>query len=321
MIADPPAQSDATRVSSYRNLLTKTASRGGGGGDALPLQDVCYRLLKQQDDVKATTKLALKQCMVHANRRETHFRRLRQSHDLLRSQLASSKQSWQSQNTQLQQELKITRKKLEEKTRQVEQFQNLHSHIMVTPTSTSATGNSRGNSSTPGSGPPFREGAMRGHHNHAAAANNSNTPHNHGRITPFKSFAIQQEAQEMARQRAAAASPRPMLGLAGPSSHGSNNPYSRGPGGRTSNHSGYHSSGSVGSGGSNGRNPLARSPISSTAYGNSDKRRRPTMSPSQAFGVQPVSNIYGAAHRHPSNGQYGGGGGHRHQSPPRGRSY
>lgn len=272
VVADPSAAQSSTKTSHFQSLFTKQ----NADSRTLPFQDLCARMLKQQDDCRAGTKFLMKQFLVETSKQGQRFQQILKAFETLKQEHTALKQSHNSQKMRyenaietLQQQLASANKKMEEKDRQLYQFRKLHDQM--TPES------------------PIQQQQQQ--HSRRVSGENTHSGNNvpdsrsHPHAPPIQGFMIQKEAQERARQRALEANQhrQPVLGNQRPS-----NPYST-----------PRSSGSQGSGSGGIRDLSSSSGYAfSGAVGDHGKRRR-AMSPSQAFTMQPPGS-YSVA-RGPSN--------------------
>ena len=270
VVADPSAAQSSTKTAHFQSLFTKQ----NADSRTLPFQDLCARMLKQQDDCRAGTKFLMKQFLVETARQGQRFQQVLKAFETLKQEHTALKQSHNSQKMRyenaiesLQQQLASANKKMEEKDRQLYQFRKLHDQM--TPESPNQQH------------PPHRVSGENVH-----AANNVPDSRSRPQAPPMQGFMIQKEAQERARQRALEANQhrQPVLGNQRPS-----NPYST-----------PRSSGSQGSGSGGIRDLSSTSAYAFTsAVGDLNGKRRRAMSPSHAFTMQPPGS-YSVA-RGPSN--------------------
>lgn len=312
VVADPSASATnaSTKTTHFQNLFTKQ----NAANRALPFQDLCSRMLKQQDDCRAGTKFLMKQLLLDASKQGHRFQQLLRAFEGVKQELTTHKQSTNSQKMRyekvienLQNQLASANKKIEEKDRQIHQFRKLHNRM--TPESPS---NSRSNAPLHGQvGNESRRvstGGQSATHSHRPEVIPHSSSGSQQQHPPIQGFMIQKEAQERARQRAIDASQHrnaPLLG-------GTNrliNPYDGYPGSRP------RSSGSAGSGGI--RNISSASGYAFTGGSNNDYKRRRAMSPSQAMAMQP-SGTYSVT-RGPTNFFHQGGSGSSAGGYPGGR--
>jgi hypothetical protein len=323
VVADPSATTSSTRTSTFQSLFTKqnAASR------ALPFQDLCARVLKQQDDGRAGTKYLMKQFLVETKQQAQRFQQLYRAFEGLKQEHTALKQSTNTQKVRyekaidsMQQQLASASKKLEEKDRQLYQFRKLHGSM--TPESPSRGGGGDG-ARRVSTGSDSRHSQQQPAATMVPPGSRMQQPHPHHhqqqQPPPMQGFMIQKEAHERARQRALEAPHQrtPVLGHR-------NNHGGGGSGGRHPPSNPYATPRSSGSRGSQGSGSGAiRDLSSSSGYAfssggtgapaaaadpNHTKRRR-GMSPTQAFAMQPPGS-YSVA-RGPSNYfQQGGGGGY-----------
>jgi hypothetical protein len=280
MVADP-SSTTSTKTSNFQALFTKQNE----AATSIAFQDLCTRLLKQNDDLRAGTKFLMKQFLVESSKQGQRsgqvvrtLESLKQEHTSLKQALNSQRMRYENAIENLQQQLTSTQKKLEEKDRQLMQFRRLHE--TMTPESTRGSSNE----------PRRVSGAGMAH----ASSQRSPQP-------PMKGFMIQKEAQERAKQRALEAPQRnPVLGghsHSGIESYGTpvptmQRPYSTDSGGSGGIRNLNASSGYAFSGGVNKR---GRGMTPEMAQRNNPR----AMSPSQAFAIQP-SGSYNTA-RGPAN--------------------
>jgi hypothetical protein len=291
MVADP-SSTTSTKTSNFQALFTKQNE----AATSIAFQDLCTRLLKQNDDLRAGTKFLMKQFLVESSKQGQRsgqvvrtLESLKQEHTSLKQALNSQRMRYENAIENLQQQLTSTQKKLEEKDRQLIQFRRLHE--TMTPESP------RGSSNEP---------------RRVSGAGMAQSVSQRSPQPPMKGFMIQKEAQARAKQLALEAPQRnPVLG-------GSANPYQQNY--RPHSHSGTESYGtpaptmqrpySTDSGGSGGIRNLNSSSGYAFSGGNNKRGRGMTpemsqrnnpraMSPSQAFAVQP-SGSYSTA-RGPAN--------------------
>ncbi len=269
VVADPSASQSSTKMSHFQTLFTKQ----NADSRTLPFQDLCARMLKQQDDCRAGTKFLMKQFLVEASKQGQRFQQalkafesLKQEHTALKQSHNSQKMRYEKAIESLQQQLASANKKLEEKDRQLHQFRKLHDHM--TPES------------------PKQHLPRRVSGESIPGGNNPPTSRSQQHAPPMQGFMIQKEAQERARQRALDTNQHrtPVLGKQRP-----DNPYST-----------PRSSGSQGSGSGGIRDLSSTSAYAfSGAVGDFNSKRRRALSPNQAFAMQPPGS-YSLA-RGPSN--------------------
>lgn len=275
VVADPSATQSSTKMSHFQSLFTKQNS----DSRTLPFQDLCARMLKQQDDCRAGTKFLMKQFLVEASKQGQRFQQVLKAFEALKQEHTALKQSHNSQKMRyekaietLQQQLASASKKMEEKDRQLYQFRKLHDNM--TPESPKQHPSRRVSSDS--GGPP-------GGHNPPGSRSQQGQ---HYQAPPMQGFMIQKEAQERARQMALDTNQHrtPVLG-----NHRPNNPYAT-----------PRSSGSQGSGSGGIRDLSSTSAYAfSGAVGDFNSKRRRALSPTQAFTMQPPGS-YSAA-RGPTN--------------------
>lgn len=307
-IADP-SSSNPNRTSNFQYYFAKQNSET----PFFAFQDICSRLLKQNDDLRAGTKFVMKQFLIESSRQHRNSSSVLHTLERLKQEYTALKQSHNSQRIKyetaignLQQQLASAQKKIEEKDRQLMQFRQLHG--AMTPASPRvATG---GGSSDRRRVDPQR---FRGDNVPTSSSQQQRGGHQQqGVAPPMKGFMIQKEAQERAKQRALEGPQRraPILG-AGSRNDGMNSnsrgmpgqqyystpaiqnqqrqqqrPFSNGSGGGSVGIRDFTSSYSF-SGGS-GKRRRGRSPSAtvnpSSGYPQQHSRG---LSPSQAFAAQP----------------------------------
>jgi hypothetical protein len=305
VVADPSTATNSNNTN-FQSLFTKQNANSG----SLAFQDICMRLLKQNDDLRSGTKFVLKQFMLESSQVGQRSFQMLRTLEVLKQENTTLKQAHNSQKIRmeqaiedLQQKLASAQKKLEEKDRQLMQFRQLHN----TMTPASPRGNGRPSSSEPRrvSGEGQQQRSME---------------------PPLKGFMMQKEANERAKQLALEQPQRtPLLGGTSnhhhnpdhsgrPQSDGAHPSYMMAP---ATHHQIQQRPYSTDSGGSGGNSGIRRDLTSNSGYvfsGSSQQqvskryRGQPppggmhqsdarSMSPSQAFG----SNVTSAAGRGPSN--------------------
>ena len=295
VVADPSSSSNKT--SNYQALFTKQ----NGAAPSLSFQDLCSKLLKQNDDIRAGTKFLMKQFLMDTSRqgqRSGHIARvleaLKQEHTKLKQAHNSQRLQYEKALENLQQQLASMQKKMEEKERQLMQFRSLHE--TMTPVD-DAQCDSKSNGPRRVSGEGMKQSRVQ------------ELPLSQ---PPMKGFMIQREAQERTKQRALEAPRRtPMLGV-------QLNPYAPQnkirPSSQHSGNGSYVIKGlsmrpySTGSNRSGGIRNLTSSSEYSFSGGLNKRRRgiatperteRRAMSPSQAFAIQPPGSY--SSSRGPAN--------------------
>jgi hypothetical protein len=310
VVADPSTATSSKNVN-FQSLFTKQNASSG----SLAFQDICMRLLKQNDDLRSGTKFVLKQFMLESSQVGQRSFQMLRTLEALKQENTTLKQAHNSQRIRmeqavedLQQKLSSAQKKLEEKDRQLMQFRQLHN----TMTPASPRGNGR-----PSSGEPRH-------------VSGDGQQQQRSMEPPLQGFMMQKEANERAKQLALEQPQRtPLLGATSnhhhnphhsgrPLSGGAHPSYMMAP---ATHHQIPQRPYSTDSGGSGGNSGIRRDLTSSSGYvfsGSSSsqqqvsKRHRGqppppggihpsnarSMSPSQAFGSHGTSS---AAGRGPSN--------------------
>jgi hypothetical protein len=304
-VADP-STSKSTKTAAFQSYFTKQ----NAGAQGLAFQDVCARLLKQQDDLRCGTKFLMKQFLVESSRLGQRSSQIVQTLEGLKQEHTSLKQAHNSQRIRyeqaietLQQQLASSQKKLEDKDRQLMQFRKLHD----TMTPGSPHGSSSGPRRVSGEGVIMQQPSQHSsHQQHHQQQQQQQAP-----PPPMQGFMLQKEAQERAKQRALETPQRnPVLGAVANPYHQNNNgrPHSYSGGSAPyatpvpAHHDHHQRPYSTGSGGSGGIRNLSASAGYTFSGGVSNKRRRGVspsmtvrngnqnpraMSPSQAFANQP----------------------------------
>lgn len=325
VVADPSTATSSNNAN-FQSLFTKQNPNSG----SLAFQDICMRLLKQNDDLRSGTKFVLKQFMLESGQMGQRSFQMLRTLEALKQENTTLKQAHNSQRIRmeqavedLQQKLTSAQKKLEEKDRQLMQFRQLHN--TMTPQSP------RGN----GGGRPSSVESRR------VSGGEGQQQRSMNMEPPLKGFMMQKEANERAKQLALEQPQRtPLLGggagtssnhhqhqhhhnshhsgrpqsdagvahhpsyMMAPASHHQSQqqqrPYSTGSGGSGGNSSGIRrdltsSSGYVFSGSSSSQ----QQQVSKRHRGQPPSNNARSMSPSQAFGSNHV--VTSSAGRGPSN--------------------
>lgn len=200
VVADPSTATSSKNVN-FQSLFTKQNADSG----SLAFQDICMRLLKQNDDLRSGTKFVLKQFMLESSQVGQRSFQMLRTLEAIKQENTTLKQAHNSQRIRmeqaiedLQQKLSSAQKKLEEKDRQLMQFRQLHN--TMTPASPRGSSNGR-----PSSGDPRRV-SVEGQQQQQQQQQRSMEP-------PLKGFMIQKEANERAKQLALEQPQRnPLLG-------------------------------------------------------------------------------------------------------------
>jgi hypothetical protein len=306
VVADPSASTSSSKTSHFQTLFTKQ----NGASRSLVFQDLCSRLLKQNDDLRSGTKFLMKQFLVESSKQGNRSNQVVRTLESLKQEHTSLKQAHNSQRMRyekaiesLQQQLASAQKKLEEKDHQLMQFRKLHDRM--TPETP------RGRSSS--SSEPHR------------VSGEGLVPRSaHQQAPPMQGFMIQKEAQERAKQQALEEPQRTQVlggrphsysggggsdqSYAIPTPQTMERPYSTNSGGSGGIRNLSSSSGYAFSGGAVQKRRRGVSPGNMVRNNNNSNGR--AMSPSQAFAMQPPGS-YSVA-RGPSNffqqpGGYHGG--------------
>jgi hypothetical protein len=326
VVADPSTATSSNNAN-FQSLFTKQNPNSG----SLAFQDICMRLLKQNDDLRSGTKFVLKQFMLESGQMGQRSFQMLRTLEALKQENTTLKQAHNSQRIRmeqavedLQQKLTSAQKKLEEKDRQLMQFRQLHN--TMTPQSPRGSNGGR-----PSSVESRRVSGGEGQQQRSMNME-----------PPLKGFMMQKEANERAKQLALEQPQRtPLLGggagtssnhhqhqhhhnshhsgrpqsdagvahhpsyMMAPASHHQSQqqqqrPYSTGSGGSGGNSSGIRrdltsSSGYVFSGSSSSQ----QQQVSKRHRGQPPSNNARSMSPSQAFGSNHV--VTSSAGRGPSN--------------------
>jgi hypothetical protein len=192
IVADPTSTSAgvASKRNNYQSLFTKQ----NASSQSLAFQDMCARLLTQNDDLRNGTKFLMKQFLLESSTVGLRSGNMVRELTKLKEENTSLKQTHNSQRMrmeealgELQKKLVLANKKLEEKDRQLMQFRKLHD--TMTPQS------------------PHQQ-HHHGHHGGGSSVGSNETPRrvstssgNGHQEPPLKGFIMQKEANERAKQR------------------------------------------------------------------------------------------------------------------------
>lgn len=263
-IADPPSTAgplDNTKTTMFQNLFTKQSSESR----ILPFQDLCARTLRQHDDTRAGTKFLMKQFLVETSKKGQKLSKIVRAFEQLKHEYTTLKQAHNTTKMRYEKMIDNFQTQLSVSNKKLEEKERqLHQfrklHDSMTPESPS---NQVPHSSRAGT--DARRVSNGSSSTHLVPGSRQQAP-------PMRGFMIQKEEQERARQRAMEhGTPRPpIMGHLHPTSQ--RNPYA------TPMHKSQDSGGSGG------------------GYGNNGPR---SMSPSQAFGMQPPGSY--SVSRGPSN--------------------